>query len=152
MIDQNRFFRFEMDFVEGLRCIPMIVRYRLDCVGIKLKLHHWNQLSVSERLALVDHPFESDDDRLDYRQQLRQWVEARSGEFPSDLPVEASPLWTELAVPSVVQQKAASQRVEITNQQWQTLSLLQRFALIKLSKIGHENQNFLPALREFGLL
>ncbi|MDA0674030.1 MAG: hypothetical protein O3C67_10055, partial [Cyanobacteria bacterium] len=28
---------------------------------------------------------------------------------------------------------------------------LQRFALIKLSRPGHENRNFLPACQEFGL-
>ncbi|NVN38861.1 nitrate reductase associated protein, partial [Komagataeibacter swingsii] len=29
------------------------------------------------------------------------------------------------------------------------LSVLQRFALLKLTRPGHENQNFEPALREF---
>ncbi len=146
------FFAFEMDFVDGLRCIPMIVRYRLDCVGIKLKLHHWNQLSVSDRRTLIEAAFENDTDRSDYRQRLQQLVQARSGEIPSDLPIEPTPPWEAAEVPPMVQQKAASQGLEIMKDQWQSLNSLQRFALIKLSKIGHENQNFLPALREFGLL
>ena len=151
-MSNSLFFAFEMDFVDGLRCIPMIVRYRLDCVGIKLKLHHWNQLSVSDRLTLIEAPFENETDRSDYRQRLQQLVQARSGEIPSDLPIEATPPWEAAEVPPMVQQKAASQGLEIMKDQWQSLNSLQRFALIKLSKIGHENQNFLPALREFGLL
>ncbi|MGB0562374.1 MAG: nitrate reductase associated protein, partial [Spirulinaceae cyanobacterium] len=35
--------------------------------------------------------------------------------------------------------------------QWQALRPDQRFALIKLSRPGHENRNFLPAMQEFGL-
>ncbi len=35
--------------------------------------------------------------------------------------------------------------------QWQALSPLQRFALIKLSQAGHEHRNFALALAEFGL-
>jgi hypothetical protein len=36
--------------------------------------------------------------------------------------------------------------------QWIALSDLQRFALIKLSREGHKNEHFLPAVEEFGLL
>ncbi|MNU04240.1 hypothetical protein D3C72_2485620 [compost metagenome] len=34
---------------------------------------------------------------------------------------------------------------------WQRLTSLQRFTLLKLTRGGHENANFVPALREFGL-
>jgi hypothetical protein len=34
-------FQFEADFVAALRCIPMYVRFKLDTVGLKLKLSHW---------------------------------------------------------------------------------------------------------------
>lgn len=30
--------------------------------------------------------------------------------------------------------------------------VLQRFALYKLTRPGHDNDNFLPAMREFGLV
>jgi hypothetical protein len=42
--------------------------------------------------------------------------------------------------------------VNITLKQWQNLTPLQRFALLKLSHSSHENKNFLPALREFKIL
>lgn len=66
---EHTFFKFEADFVDTLRCVPMIVRFKLDTVGIKLSLRAWS-----------------------------------------------------------------------------------RFALAKLARGGHENANFLPALREFGLV
>jgi hypothetical protein len=35
--------------------------------------------------------------------------------------------------------------------QWAALTPLQRFALIKLTRDNHDNVNFAPAMREFGL-
>jgi len=54
-------------------------------------------------------------------------------------------------VPAEVQDQAAQMEGAIAPAQWTALSPLQRFALCKLSRPGHENRNFLPALREFGL-
>jgi hypothetical protein len=42
--------------------------------------------------------------------------------------------------------------VIITIEAWKDLSILQRFALIKLSRPSHENKNFLSALAEFNLV
>lgn len=39
-----------------------------------------------------------------------------------------------------------------TATQWAALLPLQRFALVKLARSRHENENFVPAMREFGLL
>jgi len=39
----------------------------------------------------------------------------------------------------------------ISISQWQKLTNLQRFVLIKLSHPSHENKNFLPALKEFNI-
>jgi hypothetical protein len=40
----------------------------------------------------------------------------------------------------------------ISTDQWKSLSALQRFALLKLYRPGHENKNFKKALKEFGLI
>ena len=40
----------------------------------------------------------------------------------------------------------------ISKQQWKTLTQLQRFALLKLSRPGHESKNFIRAVKEFGLI
>jgi hypothetical protein len=68
------------------------------------------------------------------------------------LPIDDSPAWLQgAAIPIDVQQQAQSFDVCLLPQQWAALTPLQRFALIKLSRPGHENRNFLPALQEFGL-
>jgi hypothetical protein len=51
-----------------------------------------------------------------------------------------------------VRQQAATFGCQISDAQWQQLKPVRRFALIKLSRPGHENKNFKPALKEFGLV
>jgi hypothetical protein len=148
----NSFFAFEADFTESLRCIPMIVRYKLDTCGVKLKLSHWNQLSQIERQQLVAAPCITATESADYRAQLHAWVQHHSGDLPSDLPLEAQPAWMDVTqIPASVVAAATAVSHELTLAQWGELSPLQRFALIKLSRSQHENANFLPALREFHL-
>ncbi|MGF1492851.1 MAG: nitrate reductase associated protein [Microcoleaceae cyanobacterium] len=147
-------FRFESDFVESWRCIPMSVRYKLDTCGIKLKLDHWNHMSYSERERLVQQPISTSKDVQAYRELLHSLVEQQKTDVPlKDLPIDPNPAWeVETVLPETVQQKAEELDVSITLSQWQKLTPLQRFALIKLSRPSHENSNFLPALKEFGIL
>lgn len=147
------FFQFEQDFVDTLRCIPMVVRYRLDGCGVKLKLQHWQRLSYEQRRWLVETPWETPAQKTHYREQLRAWVTELTGTPPADLPVPDPPPWESATVPEVIMaqlQKVGQPPLSVA--QWRRLSALQRFALLKLSQPGHENRNFLPALREFGLL
>jgi hypothetical protein len=147
------FFQFESDFVDSLRCIPMCVRYKLDTCGVKLKLPHWNQLSQTERQTLVELPCETSAEIQTYRSHLHQLVQAHSGETPSDLPIDPHPDWQNAAqIPESVKNQSDSVGVSLALEQWASLTPLQRFALIKLSRSQHENKNFLPALREFHLL
>lgn len=146
------FFQFEADFVDTLRCIPMQVRFKLDTCGVKLKLHHWNQLSPSERQHLVELPCLTAAEVQAYRMHLRQKIQEKTGEVPSDLAVASLPDWMDgTTIPDSVQQQAEAVHQTIHLQQWTHLTPIQRFALIKLSRSQHENHNFLPALAEFGL-
>lgn len=145
-------FQFEADFVESLRCIPMVVRYKLDTCGVKLKLEHWNHFSSDEKKSLVDKPCEPGEGAIAYRDYLQHLVSAHTGSPAKELPTELHPLWMDAAhVPIQVQEKAIECRLPLTVQQWTALEPLQRFALIKLSRPSHENRNFLPAAQEFGL-
>jgi hypothetical protein len=148
-----QFFEFEAEFVATLRCIPMQVRYKLDTCGIKLKLQHWLSFSNGDRQKLIDRPCETDREIEDYRQNLRSQVFAYFNTYPSDLPIDQEPAWMQTAaIPTSVVQHAQELNFAIATSQWQNLTPLQRFALIKLSTSNHENNNFLPALQEFGLL
>ncbi len=146
------FFRFESDFVESLRCIPMAVRLRLDVTGVKLKLNEWSKLNPDQRLSLVRIPFGTSGEVSDYRGRLSSLVADVCGSPPSLLPELPEPEWENSAfVPEQVNQQALAVNLQVTPADWSRLTSLQRFALIKLSRPGHENRNFVPAMVEFGL-
>jgi len=148
----TNFFAFEADFVDSLRCIPMGVRLKLDTCGIKLKLPQWNKFSEVDRLALVEMPCVSKEEVETYRRFLQNLVLEKTSTEASELPIDENPPWlNEEDVPVFVVEKAAELNVNLSLEKWQNLSPIQRFALIKLSRSGHENNNFLPAVREFGL-
>ncbi len=146
------FFQFESDFVESLRCIPMAVRYKLDTCGIKLKLEQWNRFSEADRQWLVEMPCHTPEETASYRQALSDLIWQRTQSVATDLSVEAHPDWMEVGhIPLSVQEKAQSLGTLLAVENWRSLTPLQRFALIKLSRSSHENRNFGPALREFQL-
>jgi hypothetical protein len=146
------FFRFEADFVESLRCIPMVVRYKLDVCGVKLKLTHWRRLSEAQRQELVSAPSETETEREDYRRRLRDWIWELTGEYPKDLTVSADWL-DETQVPTQILEEFPRQGLAgtLSLERWRSLKPLERFVLLKLSQPGHENRNFPAALAEFGL-
>jgi hypothetical protein len=149
---QTPFFQFEADFVESLRCIPMVVRYKLDSCGIKLKLDQWHAFTEAERKELVHRPCEGTSARQVYREELQALIRTRCDREASLLPLDDRPPWAiPEIVPDPVQAKAQSFGVQLSPERWGNLNVLQRFALVKLSRSSHENANFLPALQEFGL-
>lgn len=147
------FFQFEQDFVESLRCIPMQVRYKLDTCGIKLKLQQWSLFTLEDRELLVSNGVENDAAIQVYRSILTKLIQARSGDAPTELLVDPEPAWlNDRQIPLMLIAKTAALGWEMSIEQWQRLSPLQRFALIKLSQSSHEQNNFQPALKEFGLV
>jgi Conserved nitrate reductase-associated protein (Nitr_red_assoc) len=68
------------------------------------------------------------------------------------LSIDPHPPWlNDREIPTLIETKANAEGVKITLTEWEKLTPLQRFALIKLTRSQHENNNFLPALIEFGL-
>jgi len=146
------FFQFEADFVDSLRCIPMIVRYKLDTCGVKLKLHQWNKFTESDRQKTVALPCTTEDEIRNYHDLLHDLIKERTGETATDLAIEPNPAWNDTTViPESVNTKAKEIGITITQTQWESLTPIQRFVLIKLSRSSHENANFLPAVKEFHL-
>ncbi len=151
---QPRYFHFEADFVEdNVRCIPMIVRFKLDACGIKLKLAQWSKFSPQERKQL-SMQFCSTAAAVDaYRQYLQELIARRTGHEATLLEVEQNPAWADddTILPEL-QEQAQQAGSAIGLEQWRNLYLLQRFALLKLCRPGHENRNFPLAMKEFGLI
>jgi hypothetical protein len=147
------FFDFEADFVDSLRCIPMVVRMKLDTCGVKLKLAEWNHFTQAECEGLVELPCAGSPDIAAYRDYVSNLIFQHTGHEASLLAIDPDPAWlNDREIPATVLAKIAEEGLEITVAQWANLTPLQRFALIKLTRSSHENNNFLPALREFSLV
>jgi hypothetical protein len=147
------FFNFEADFVDSLRCIPMIVRLKLDTCGVKLKLAEWNHFTQSECQQLVELPCEAHTEIITYKMYVHQLIFLHTGSQASLLAIDPQPPWlNDREIPASILTKVAEEQINLTLTQWAQLSPLQRFALIKLTRSQHENNNFLPALQEFGIL
>jgi hypothetical protein len=147
------FFKFESDFVDTLRCVPMIVRYKLDTCGIKLKLGEWAQFNTKHRERLAHMPCYTVTEIDTYRDFVQSLVYTYTGHEASILGI-VNDSWNNIfEVPQEVMQKSEEWACsEINIQNWISLDTLQRFALVKLSRSGHEGRNFPVALREFGVV
>jgi hypothetical protein len=147
-------FAFELDFGGTLRCIPMSVRMKLDQTGIKLSLKQWNRLPLEGRRQLVERPCEKPAQVESYTQYMVSLIEEFTNSPVELAPIDDSPPWTD---PNIVPERICVWARDVgvappTRQQWAALTPLQRFALFKLTRPGHSNDNFIPAMREFSVL
>ena len=148
------YFNFEEDYIEkNIRCIPMIVRFKMDAAGIKLKLVEWSKFKPDERIGLALLPATTEDELKSYHQHLSQLVEKYTRGKATSRAIDTNPEWANLQrVPDMLTEKAKEFGLELTLGKWYALTNLQRFALTKLYKPGHENKNFPRAIKEFNLL
>ena len=148
------FFNFEDDFVErNIRCIPMIVRFKMDKAGIKLKLAEWSRFSTGERIELAMKPCGDEREATVYHEYLAWLVKRYTDTEATVLPVDQWPGWTKgSSLPVELEEKLNEFNWFISSVQWNELADLQRFALLKLCRAGHESKNFPKAMKEFGLL
>ena len=148
------YFNFEEDFVEkNMRCIPMIVRLKMDKAGIKLRLDEWSRFNVHERVELATKTCDGDKDVVEYAEYTRALIKEHTGRAATPLAIDSAPAWSDKnKMPSQLLEKLSEEGVQASIVQWQNLTDLQRFALLKLCRPGHENRNFPKALKEFGWL
>jgi len=146
------FFAFESDFVNTLKCIPMIVRYKLDSCGVKLKLSEWVRFNLKDKETLAYLPCYTEAEIETYGKFVKKLVREYFHCEASSLSV-VNDSWNNInEVPEEVQQKALEWECKaITSKNWIELDTLQRFALVKLSRSGHEGRNFPLALAEFDI-
>lgn len=153
LAEHARLFAFESDFVRTLRCVPICVRFKLDQCRIKLTLRQWSRFTLSDRDVLRTMPCRSETEVAIYRSTLEALVQARSAEEASELKTPPEPAWSSPGVPDEIDAFASSRGFQaISPNEWSGLTTLERYALVKLSRDKHENANFEPALREFGVL
>jgi putative acetyltransferase len=148
------YFLFEEDFIEkNIRCIPMIVRFKMDHAGIKLKLAEWSKFNVEERIELAKKPCGNDEEAKYYNEYLSGLIEKYTGKPATHLQMDKHPLWAnDKVVPEMLNERLKKFDWHVLVEQWKELTDLQRFALLKLCKDGHENKNFPRAMKEFRLI
>lgn len=154
MASDATIFSFETDFAGALYCIPMAVRRKLDLCGVKVSLKQWNKFTLEERQQLVTRSCDTPEQADSYQSVVAQLLQTRAGDTPQFLDRDAGTEWKGTsAVPERLIQYCQERGVEAPSlAQWAALPELQRFALFKLTRPGHTNENFIPAMREFGLV
>lgn len=147
-------FEFERDFAGSLRCIPMIVRQKLDLVKIKMTLRQWSRLPQEERHALVVMSCDSEEEKRAFHTAISALIAQYADEPLRSLTDVDYDAWQRSDVqPEDIQRQAERDGISAPNaKEWAAFTPLQRFALVKLAGSKHENMNFLPALKEFGYL
>lgn len=148
------YFNFEEDYVEeNVRCIPMIVRFKMDKAGIKLKLAEWSKFNIEERIELAKKDCSNEAKAKEYNDYLSQLIEKHTGKAATVLEIDTNPAWADLStVPGILNEKLREFGWSVSGNQWCGLTNLQRFSLLKLCRQGHENKDLPKAMKEFRLL
>ena len=144
----NHCFAFEQDFVGSWRCIPLCVRRKLDLIGLKLKLSHWLAMSQEQRQQLVDWGDQADA-LTAMAEHCRALTRTMADGEAKPLPATSEEPW-QLAdhIASAVDDAARQRGIELRLEQWQQLNELERFALCKLARPGHDHHNLEAAFAE----
>ncbi|MCQ8280051.1 nitrate reductase associated protein [Acetobacteraceae bacterium KSS8] len=131
----------------------MAARQKLDLVGIKLSLRQWSRLTREERDRLVTLGCAEGPERDAYRQTVLALIASRADEPAVFLGEISHDDWArDDRMPDAVRAQAERDGIAPPSPaQWRALQPLQRFALAKLARSKHENENFMPAMAEFGL-
>ena len=149
-------FEFEKEFIiQSIQCIPMIVRYKLDTVGIKLSLAQWSRFSRFDRYQLSVLACYKKTEIEQYETFLIGLLNHHGFFLIARLPGNGMPgRPPELpdGIRILLNHRIHKHGHEISEAQWNGLTDLERFALSKLIREGHESKNLIPALSEFGIL
>ena len=84
-------FAFEADFARDFRCIPMVVRLKLDRVGIKLSLKQWTRIGHPNRRSLATLHCNTVLETAAYRRALVSMIESNSCGPVVTLPLDPAP-------------------------------------------------------------
>lgn len=152
----TRIFAYEQTIGKPLARIPMAVRLNLDLCQTKISLGAWSTLALEQKQHLARLTCELPAEAALFLGILQ------SGLAPEDIintdhdhTPAVTPDWlvflrTHLP-PAVNAHCAHCALAPISGHAWRALNDLQRYALIKLSRAGHDNTHFVAAVAEFGV-
>ena len=146
-INQIDIFILRMTLLD-LRCIPLCVRRKLDLIGIKLKLTHWQEFNLTEKSKIVNWP-DSRKELLNLKEFLKDKTSnSKYGEAKEIKESINEPWQNNTKVPYKVLKAAQKRGINISDEKWKNLSELDRFAFCKLIRPSHEHNNLDKAFDE----
>ena len=145
------FYPFESREASTLLLIPLRVRYKLDCAGIRLRLAQWQALTHDEKTQLLQLSIVTPREQGAYRVALIRMV-SRLGAAPlADEPVTGEEDWRTTQVwPDVVVRQCEAQHLRLPPlSKWQSLTEADRHALFVLARSNHSQAEFVAAMAMF---
>ena len=145
-----REFKFEDEMSTTLACVPMVVRRKLDRVGVKVGLEQWKALGRGERLAICHLPVERHDEREALRLFINEAVRRVCGEEPrARAEAQRAIADPPARLPTPLAERARAAGVALDQAAWERLDADERYALIKLGGGADVSHNLAAALAEF---
>ncbi len=155
LYDAARLFGFEVESSDNLRFIPLAVRFNMDRFSKRISLEQWQMLPYDDRVLLARFPLDDEAGlEKNFDLALDEMLKTHANAEPERVELDADPVWAHAdAVPETVIRQSSLCGVSAPSlSKWAKLDRFQRYALAKLSRNTDKiNQDFLPAMREFGL-
>ena len=152
--DTTVMFDFEHVSSENLTYMPMIVRFHLDGVGLRMSLEQWQLLPLADRELLARFPVSDDADLEAYfAEAVTTMLDTHADAEPEVIDPDPLPAWRSTTeVPNTLVQACGQSGLPApTLATWAKLLPLQRYVLVKLTRKSAPSHDFLPAMKEFGL-
>ena len=145
------FYPFESREASSLLLIPLRVRYKLDCAGIRLRLAQWQALTHDEKTQLLQMPVDTNREQGAYRDALFRMVDRLGGVPLVEEPMTGEEGWQATqAWPGVVVRQCEAQHLPLPPlSQWQSLIETDRHALFVLARSNHSQTEFVAAMAMF---
>jgi hypothetical protein len=145
------FYPFESREASSLLLIPLGIRYKLDCVGIRLRLAQWQALTHDEKTQLLQLSIVTPQDQGAYRDTLIRMVDRLGGAGLVEEPMTGEEAWrTTHRWPDVVVRQCEAQHLPLPPlSNWQSLIEADRHALFVLARSNHSQTEFVAAMALF---
>lgn len=150
-MSSDDFYPFEPREATELSLIPLRVRYRLDCAGVRLRLGQWQAMMREEKVQLLQLPVATPEDLNAYRAALRRMVDRQGVSLLADASGTGDEEWRNGgAWPAVVISQCDAQGLSLPPvSHWQALAESDRHALFVLARSNHSQTEFLAAITLF---
>jgi len=144
----SEFYPFESPEAISLSLIPLRVRYKLDCAGIRLRLSQWQALTHDEKRQLLELPVTTAQEQASYRGELSHMVSRQHGAALAEATRTGEEAWrVTQAWPEVVLRQCEAQRLSLPPvARWARLIEADRHALFVLARSNHSQAEFVAAM------